>query len=71
MTFRSAKALKTPSRLPYEAGPVSPLHDRLGLFTAVQHQPRIDTQALELGLRMMMMAAHSCGATAPAGISRQ
>jgi hypothetical protein len=39
-------------------------------FTAMQHSLRIAPKALELGLRMVMIAARSCGATALAGISR-
>jgi hypothetical protein len=39
-------------------------------FTAMQQTCKIDLGALELGPRMMMIAARSCGATAPAGISR-
>ena len=41
-----------------------------GPFTAMQHKRRIAVVALESGLRMVMIAARSCGATAPAGNSR-
>jgi hypothetical protein len=40
-------------------------------FTAMQQPATINSRGLELGLWIMMIAAHSCGATAPAGASRQ
>ena len=41
-----------------------------GPFTAMQHKRRIAVVALESVLWMVMIAARSCGATAPAGNSR-
>jgi hypothetical protein len=39
-------------------------------FTAMQHTCRIPSNALEVGHRMVMIAARSCGATALAGNPR-
>jgi hypothetical protein len=48
-----------------------PLKPPAGPFTAMQQPTTIGPRGLELGLWIMMIAAHSCGATAPAGASRR
>jgi hypothetical protein len=63
---------ETAARTPYIIGSSRPVSGRPArLFTAMQHHSKIGFQALELMTWIVMIAARSCGANAPAGISRQ
>ena len=69
--FGTAGGSENPRKAPYMRVYGVPLKPPAGPFTAMQQPTTIGPRALELGLWIMMIAARSCGATAPAGISRR